>query len=387
MNKLYNTQDEIASKFKSILLSIIPDLRKTQLKIIPFILIGMIVSESVVALDIAKSLKSAFSLVQLDSVIRRIKRFFVNKLFEPYSFYEKIIRFVIKNYKKKHKDKRIHISFDHMYSKDNYTILLFAFRVGSQGIPIFFRCFEGIRNPDAFLDETIILGIDSVVSYFEDSGLEIIFLADRWFNSQRILDHIVSLGCSFCIRLKPQINLLVFDADEGHYISKSVDELFAYKRHSNFLYDVSLFNDRSTKVNIAISKRDDHELPWVVATNSSPERAIKDYGYRFGSIECIFKNQKSNGFFLESTVNASLKYFESLYCMLCVSIVFLTILGSEFLKNSRCYRNVKITTHKVSNNKKFRALSLFNTGLTLFHIAFNSSRYIRLPVRFILYDV
>ncbi len=389
MRKLYNTQDEIATNFSNFLLSIFPRIRKSQLKILPFIIIGMILSESVVASDIAKSLKHSFSLVQLDSVIRRIKRFLSNKFFEPYSFFESIILFVIRNYKKSHSDNRVHISFDHMFSKQHYTILLFSLRIGRQGIPIYFRCFKGIYNSEAFLADTIINGINSVVSYFKDSGLEIIFLADRWFNYPQIFNHIISLNSSFCIRLKPQIKLLVFDEHEGHYISTSVASLFAYKRHSNFIFDAFIFNDNPIKINLAISKRDGHEEPWVIATNSHPSRAVRDYGYRFGAIETIFKNQKSNGFFLESTVNASLKYFESLYCLLCISVLFLTVLGTEFSKNSRCYKNVTISTHKFyrSKNKKVRVISLFNTGLTLFHLAFNSSRYIRLPVRFILYDV
>lgn len=57
MRKLYNTQNEIASNIKKFLLKIFPDIRKTQLKIIPYIIIGIILSESVVASDIAKKLK------------------------------------------------------------------------------------------------------------------------------------------------------------------------------------------------------------------------------------------------------------------------------------------------------------------------------------------
>ena len=77
MNKVYNTQEEIASEMKDFLLKSNPSIRKTQLKIIPFISLGMILSESSVASDIAKTLKDEFSLVQHESVIRRIKRFLV----------------------------------------------------------------------------------------------------------------------------------------------------------------------------------------------------------------------------------------------------------------------------------------------------------------------
>ena len=126
MFKVYNTQNDIASSLQNFLLNVDPNIRKTQLNIIPFISLGMILSESSVASDIAKSLKDEFSLVQHDSVIRRIKRLFKNKFFDPYHFYDLVIRYVISNYKPKHNDRRIHISFDHMFSHDNYTCLLYT---------------------------------------------------------------------------------------------------------------------------------------------------------------------------------------------------------------------------------------------------------------------
>ena len=100
MNLIYNNQEQIASKIKNFLLNCFPNIRKTQLKIIPYIVIGMILSESTVSSDIAKELKGDFSPIHHDSVIKRIKRFFSNKLFNPYSFYDKIIKFVISSYKK-----------------------------------------------------------------------------------------------------------------------------------------------------------------------------------------------------------------------------------------------------------------------------------------------
>ena len=80
-----------------------------------------------------------------------------------------------------------------------------------------------------------------------------------------------------------------------------------------------------------------------------------------------------------------------MYSLLCVCITFLTILGAEYSKNNSCYKNEKIITHKtyIINGKRIkkRVMSLFNTGLTLFHRAFNSIKYIRIPFKFILYDI
>ena len=287
MNIIYNTQEEIASKFILLLKKIIPDIRKTVLNILPYILIGMLASESLVASDISKSLKDNFSLVQHDSVVKRIRRFFKNKLFNPYSFYDKIIRFVISNYKKKHKDKRVHIIFDHMFSHDNYTVFMITMRIGKQGIPLWFRCFQGKNCPEAFEESLLKQGISYVSSLFSNDDFELIFLADRWFNSTSLMEHIASLGHTFCIRIKRNIKLLIYDKKEKHNIWKWFDDLFAYQYHANYLNNVPITDDKYI-VNIAISRKQNVSEPWLIVTNGDPTRAIKDYGYRFGGIESVF---------------------------------------------------------------------------------------------------
>lgn len=69
MNLVYYNQDKILSDFVSLFTSVFPDMRKTQLNILPHILFGMISSESSSAPDIAKSLKgSTFDNVKFDSI-------------------------------------------------------------------------------------------------------------------------------------------------------------------------------------------------------------------------------------------------------------------------------------------------------------------------------
>lgn len=386
MTQVYNTQKDITSSLRCFFELNIPNLRKTQLNILPEIIFGIISSESVVSSDIAKSLKDEFSLVQLESTKKRIRRFFNNLLFDPYSFYDSLIKFVISSYKKKHHDNRVHIIFDHMFSHDNYSVLMFTMRVGSQGIPIWFRCFKGNKPHDAFNEDLIIEGINYVSNLFSPN-YNLIFLADRWFNSEKILDTINTLGHTYAIRLKKNIKIFIHDIKEGHKICKWLDDLLPLKYHATVYKDIELYDSRF-KTNIVLSKYLNTDDPWIIVTNKDIEHAILNYSYRFGAIESVFKNQKSNGFFLESVNNASEKSFSTMYTLACVATLYLTILGTEYSKNTRCYRNEKIITHKrYSNGKKVRVMSLFKTGLTLFHRAFNSLKYIRLPFRFILYDI
>ena len=84
----------------------------------------------------------------------------------------------ISSYKKKHKDKRVHIILDHMFSHDNYTVFMITMRIGSQGIPLWFRCFKDKDDPEAFKEELLIEGINYIHHLFS-KDFDLIFLADR----------------------------------------------------------------------------------------------------------------------------------------------------------------------------------------------------------------
>ena len=130
MVKLYNIQSNIASDLAKFFKFVSPNISKPHLKLIPFIILGMIQSESVVTTDIVKKLKGDFSLVSPSSTVRRLERFFNNPNFDIYSFWEDIIKYVISNYKLKNKN--VYISFDHMFCRDSFTIFLVSLRIGKQ---------------------------------------------------------------------------------------------------------------------------------------------------------------------------------------------------------------------------------------------------------------
>lgn len=384
MDKLYNTQEEFTSKFIEFLKKAIPNIRKTQLNILPYIIFGMIMVESCAATDIAKVLKSSFSSVQNSSVIRRIQNFFRNKLFNPYLFYRMLIIYTLDTFKSKHEDKTVYITFDHMFSKHNYTVLMFTMRVGTFGIPIWFKCFKDYSNNDAFKLQTMKEGITSVSSLFKNSDLKLVFLADRWFGSSKILSIIENLGHIYCIRLKG--NIWVY-TNTGKFKAKKLK----HRKYHSVIHKNAFITDDRYKTNIVYSSTENTKDPWIIATNGDTYKALKSYSYRFASIECMFKAQKSNGFNLEKISNSGLKSFTTMYTCVCTCVLYLTILGIDYSKNTRCYKNVNIETHKtyIKDGKKVkkRIMSLFNVGLTLFHLAFNSHIYIRIPVTFKLYDV
>lgn len=86
-------------------------------------------------------------------------------------------------------------------------LLFFFFRLklASDGIPLWFRCFKGKQDPDAFSLSLINEGISYVYDLFKSKNYNLIFLADRWFNFREIMQHIESLSCTYCIRTKTNV--------------------------------------------------------------------------------------------------------------------------------------------------------------------------------------
>ena len=177
MNKLYNNQSNITSEFKLILLKIYPDIKKTILNFLPSILFGIIKAESIASSDIANSLSDEKKWAKLDSIKKRIYRFWNNKNFNSYLLWDKVISYIINSYVVKHKSNKVYLAFDHMFSHSNYTVFMISMRVGTQGIPIYFKTFKG-KGDDAFKEQIIIDGITYVSNLFNDK-FKLIFTADR----------------------------------------------------------------------------------------------------------------------------------------------------------------------------------------------------------------
>ena len=88
----------------------------------------------------------------------------------------------------------------------------------------------------------------------------------------------------------------------------------------------------------------------------------------------FFKSQKTNGFNLEKTKIRNLHAYENLYSLVCFAGLWLTIIGIDYTKN---YNHVKknLNIKFVKNNKNgkpIRILSIFNLGLTIFRMCYNS---------------
>lgn len=261
------------------------------------------------------------------------------------------------------------------------------------GIPLWFRCFKGKNDSNAFDASLIKEGILYVHNLFINHNCKLIFLADRWFNICSIMKYIDSLGDTYCIRTKSNVCI---DIDNYKYSNHIVyiSDISPWNTHSLYFDSVYITN-KKYHTKLAVSKADSHKEPLFILTNGNTRDAVKHYGFRFGSIEFLFKNQKSNGFYLEATQTRNIHAFASLFTLMNVAILWLTIIGADYSKAGRISKYFKLPYSKrVSTNssdkkkvKYRRCYSIFNTGLLLFNLAYESPHYYNLRFDFILYDI
>lgn len=224
-------------------------------------------------------------------------------------------------------------------------------------------------------------GIKYVKELFKNKDCKIMYLADRWFQNCKLMKYIEEIGEEYCIRIKSNLTFYIYNYGKMAGCTKDVE---AKEKEEQYFEKVNICRyNYNTKM--AVSKKEGHEEAIYVLTNGKVEEGIKNYGYRFGSIEFIFKNEKTNGFNLEKTKMKNEQSFKTMFGIMCIALLWLTLMGVEYTKNKGKEKiNVKIRIYKKNGERIF---SLFNTGLMYFNICINSRNVPKIKCKFILYEI
>ena len=118
---MINDQEYITTELKKTLEKMIPLSSKRLNNLVAIIIVGIIISKTVVLSEIAQELKDSYSSGTEDSKIKRIQRFLSNKALKP----EKLYEFYIYKFLEKYKSisNSIYIIFDHTTIQDKFVIL------------------------------------------------------------------------------------------------------------------------------------------------------------------------------------------------------------------------------------------------------------------------
>ena len=385
MIKLYNTEDYFVNNFKNYFSKLDYHLSLPKLNILSHFIPAIVNAENITTLDISKVFNSNNDILNIDSIKKKLWRFLNNPTFKGIELFNSFIKSVINDINVL-KHNKLFVCFDHMFVRNNFVVLMFSLKINNQSIPIYFKCdktksnrhheIDELTKKNLFSKKVIFDAIDKVINLLAPLNSQIIFLADRWFCNLKLMKHIHDKGAFFAIRAKvnSSISFLIFDKKEGHKIYKNFTDLPIQKYHSLYYKDIP-FGSFKFICNLAISRSitcpDD---PYFILTNLEPNIAIREYNHRFGSIEMLFKSQKTNGFNLEKTHTRNIIAFENLYSLVCITNVWLTILGVDYIKNYNHYKKkVNIRYTRKYNGKLERIISDFNLGLTLFRRLYNST--------------
>ena len=192
-------------------------------------------------------------------------------------------------------------------------------------------------------------------------------------------------GCFYCIRSKSYFTYSYYDS-KGSFITSHIRDIKPLSLNAKVLKDV-FYTRKLFKTTIVVSNYSNTDEVWYLVTNDVPTNAVKHYSYRFGSIESIFKSQKSNGFRLESTNTRKLSHFISLFTVMCIALVWLTIIGTDYVKNKHHYHLKIRDVRRHKNNSTTRLYSFFNLGLTIFNRCYYNNVNFVLKFNFVLYDI
>ena len=102
----------------------------------------------------------------------------------------------------------------------------------------------------------------------------------------------------------------------------------------------------------------------------------------------LFSNlKKVIGFRLESTKTQKIEHFISLFTIVCIALTWLTIIGTDYVKNKHHYHLKIRDTKKHKDNTVSRYISFFNLGLTIFNLCCYNTVNFTLKFDFVLYDI
>lgn len=374
---MLNNQEYITTELREILYNILP-ISSNKLKNLVYIVVGIVLSKSVVLSEISERLKDDYTEASEASKIKRIFRFLTSSIIKSDYLYYNFIAEVMEKYIKRSNNNKLIIIFDHTTIEDKFLILQFSLKVGKRVVPLWYKIFK-YKEKGSKSFKHIKQGIKELNDILASYNYEVILLADRGFKSIDLFRFIDELGWKYCIRCTNDMLVKI----EGNEKIKYLRDIKPLKK-SVKKFNKVLLSAGEYVCNLAVCKAEEAEDTWYLATNMSSKMAVNEYKKRF-DIEEMFRDLKSSGFNMEGTWTKNVVYFENLYLCLCIAYTWMIVLGADCSKNKKS-KIIGVT--KKIKNKVVRIYSLFRSGLAWFNRCYDSDRKkYKLKFSFILYDI
>jgi hypothetical protein len=372
---MINDQEYITTELKKTLEKMII-LSSTRLNNLVAMVIGIIISQSVVLSNISQKLKDTYSSGTEESKIKRLQRFLSNKAINAEKVYEFFAYRLLQNYK--NHSKKIYIIFDHTTIMDKFIILQFSLKIGKRAVPIWYKMF--LYKEDGNKDfEHVKQGLKFIHKIVTPYDFDVTILADRGFKSVDLFQLIdETLKFKYCIRCTKDLRIII----PGRPNIKKLEDITPLKGKTKHFFNIKL-TAQNYVCSIAVCRAEGADDTWFIANNLEKPLAIREYKKRF-DIEEMFKDFKAGGFNLEDTWTYNIQYARTLYLCICIAYCWMITLGSSCSKDKK---NKIIGATKALKGNQVRIYSLFRSGIKWFNRCYNSLKsHYYLKIVFTLYE-
>lgn len=319
---------------------LIPNLRKTRLQNLAFLLVGIFESKSVHLSKIACKMGGK---ANLTSATRRLDRFLENPAFRVRDWYEPIVKRLLGQ--RIGQEYRLIVDGSKVGFGHQLLVITLAYR--RRAIPLVWMWVRSSRGHSSSGRQLALL---RYIYQFIPKDSSVIIVGDSEFGAIEILKQLDLWRWKYVLRQKG--SHLLRENEQSAWFAFS--SLVTKAGQSIWLNRQQLTQAHAYSVNILAHWKLAEKEPWLLATNfASRSEALRAYNRRMW-IEEMFGDLKRNGFDLESTRLRSVFKLHRLTFVVVLLYLELVTLGSKVIK--------KGLRHLVDRSDR-RDLSIFRIGL------------------------
>ncbi|MCD4812022.1 IS4 family transposase [bacterium] len=338
-----------------------PQMRRTQIRMMAWLIVGIYLSKSVHLSKIASKMSG---LAKLPSKVRRMVRFLDNGRVHVRPWYDPIARQILIEAVEKRSE--LIIAVDGTKIGFGHQLLMVGLAYRKRTLPL---AWTWCRHKKGHSTAHKQLALLDTVKQMVPKNCTIILVGDSEFGSGEVLKQLKKWHWGFVLRQQP--NWLV-EETQNEWLR--LDALVTKSGQRRWLPNTRLTGKHRTEVNVLAYWRKGEKKPWLLATSLSTwQETLRCYRRRMW-IEEMFGDFKKHGFDIEST---HLRHFLRLSRLtLAVSLLYVSLMteGAYTIKNG--------LRHLV-DHKSRRDFSIFRIGCNMLERCLNNELNFRL--RFVPY--
>lgn len=252
------------------------------------------------------------------------------------------------------------LSMDQTEIGSRFAVLMISVRVGDRALPLAWHAEGGEANIGWGGQQILLERVKTLLP----APAEVLFLADRFYPSARLILWLKKNRWHYRLRLKGNLTVDIGNAEvttTGELLRKGMKERYCQKAR--------LF-ESGVETHIGVLHEAAHPEPWIMAMDAKPNKAaVLDYGVRW-SIEPMFSDFKTRGFGLANTRLLDPERLERLILIMALAMYWCVRTGRKDAEQTPTDTEKRAAEQPLPNHWSARQLyrsmlSWFTRGLRL----------------------